>query len=286
MQLQALAAVVDEGSFDRAATVLHVTPSAVSQRIKALEVAAGRILVRRTKPVTVTEEGAVYLRLARQISTLVHETLGDSGIEVTTAMRLPIAVNGDSMSTWVLPALAPFANTIEFELHREDQDHTTALLRAGTVMAAVTAVAEPVPGCTVTRLGTMPYRPTASPAFIERWFPDGINARALSTAPVVVFDRKDELQNRYLRRRRVNVDAPPRHYVPVASDFARAVALGFGWGMLPDQQLPLLPESEQLVPIDDAVMMVTLYWQQWAMHTPVLDAVAEAIRSAAHEHLQ
>ena len=56
-QLRALAAVVDEGSFDAAASALHLTPSAVSQRIKALEQSAGRVLVRRTKPTEATEAG-------------------------------------------------------------------------------------------------------------------------------------------------------------------------------------------------------------------------------------
>ena len=36
-QLRALAAVIREGSFDRAAQSLNVTPSAISQRVKALE---------------------------------------------------------------------------------------------------------------------------------------------------------------------------------------------------------------------------------------------------------
>ncbi|MCZ4537646.1 LysR family transcriptional regulator, partial [Gordonia terrae] len=35
--LRTLAAVLREGTFDAAATALHITPSAVSQRIKALE---------------------------------------------------------------------------------------------------------------------------------------------------------------------------------------------------------------------------------------------------------
>jgi LysR family transcriptional regulator (chromosome initiation inhibitor) len=45
-QLAALAAVHRRGSFDRAAAELHVTPSAISQRIKALEEAAGTLLLR------------------------------------------------------------------------------------------------------------------------------------------------------------------------------------------------------------------------------------------------
>lgn len=51
-QLAALAAVIECGSFDAAADRLHVTPSAVSQRIKALESRVGQVLVVRDKPCT------------------------------------------------------------------------------------------------------------------------------------------------------------------------------------------------------------------------------------------
>ena len=55
--LAALAAVVREGSFERAARKLHVTPSAVSQRIKQLEERTGQVLVQRGTPCTGTEAG-------------------------------------------------------------------------------------------------------------------------------------------------------------------------------------------------------------------------------------
>src|SRR5205085_1028340 len=114
---------------------------------------------------------------------------------------------------------------------REDQEHTSALLRAGAVMAAVTDQAAPVPGCTVTRLGGMRYRPMAAPGFAARWFPDGPTREALRRAPVVVFDRHDDLQHRYLRARGVR-DIPPAHYVPASADLLAAIILGFGWGMV------------------------------------------------------
>src|SRR3954469_10531567 len=201
-QLRALDATVREGTLEAAARVLHVTPSAISQRLRALEIAAGRVLLVRTKPVQVTESGQAVVRLARQLDLLtadVARELGDGDTE--SRPTLPIAVNADSMATWVLPALAPLAGEYCFDLYREDQEHTSALLRAGTVMAAVTSEAAPVPGCTSTRLGGMRYRPMATQAFVRRWLPDGPTPEALGRAPVVTFDRKDDLQHRYLRRR-------------------------------------------------------------------------------------
>jgi LysR family transcriptional regulator (chromosome initiation inhibitor) len=284
-QLRALDVTVREGTLEAAARALHVTPSAISQRLRGLEIATGRVLVVRTKPVQVTESGQAVLRLARQVDLLssdVARELGEGDAEALPT--LPIAVNADSMATWVLPALAPLASTYCFDLYREDQEHTSALLRAGTVMAAVTSEAAPVPGCSSTRLGGMRYRPMATHAFARRWFPGGPTPEALGRAPVVTFDRKDDLQNRYLRRRGAGAARPPAHYVPASADYVAAVGLGLGWGMVPDLQAGAA--GGELVELDPAgAIDVLLYWQQWRLRSDSLDGVREAVLAAAAREL-
>ncbi len=285
-QLRALDATVREGTLEAAARALHVTPSAISQRLRALEVATGRILLVRSKPVQVTTSGEAVLRLARQVDLLSADVARELGGEPSSegVPVLPIAVNADSMATWLLPALAPLTGELCFDLHREDQEHTSALLRAGAVMAAVTTEPRPVPGCTSTRLGGMRYRPMAAPDFARRWFPGGATAEALGRAPVVVFDRKDDLQHRYLHARAGAGLAPPAHYVPAAADFGTAVTLGLGWGMVPDQQARGL--TPQLVVLDPAGSMdVVLYWQQWKLRSATLDRVRAAVLTAAGHEL-
>jgi LysR family transcriptional regulator (chromosome initiation inhibitor) len=287
-QLRALAAAVSTGTLDGAARALHVTPSAVSQRLKALEAATGRVLLVRSKPVRVTPSGAAVLRLARQVELLAADTAGELSADGSDArpVTVPIAVNADSLATWVLPALAPLAAELRFDLYRADQERTSDLLRDGTVMAAVTAEAAAVPGCRVVRLGAMRYRPMASPAFARRWFPDGVTAEALAAAPVVVFDREDDLQHAYLRRR--GVTHPQVHHVPSSADYVRAVRLGMGWGTVPDLQLaqPTDVEGPDLVELDPAgATDVVLHWQQWRLHSPALDRAAEAVRAAARTAL-
>jgi LysR family transcriptional regulator, chromosome initiation inhibitor len=188
------------------------------------------------------------------------------------------------MATWVLPALAPLAGDVCVDLYREDQEHTSALLRAGTVMAAVTVEAEPVPGCSSTPLGGMRYRPMATPGFARRWFPDGPTPEALARAPVVVFDRKDDLQHGYLAARAGAGVDPPVHYVPASADFVRAVALGLGWAMVPDLQAREVPT--QLVDLDPAAAVdVVLHWQQWKLRSATLDRVRDAVLAAAARDL-
>jgi LysR family transcriptional regulator (chromosome initiation inhibitor) len=275
--LETLLAVVEEGTLDAAARRLQVTPSAVSQRLKAFEQQLGRVLVVRSKPARATAPGEELVRMARQLALLEHEAdqaLG--GADAPT--KIPIAVNADSLATWILPALERVARSrsVVFEIHRDDQDHTAGWLASGTVMGAVTSQAEPVPGCTSTSLGRMRYRPRAAPDFAARWFPAGPDAASLAAAPVVVFDEKDHLQHRYLgmvTRRRLD---PPRHRVPASADFALAVQLGLGWGMLPDVQAGGTVLVDSTRSID-----VRLYWQQWNLRSPLLDAVAAEVVSTA-----
>ncbi len=274
-QLRALAATVDGGSFEAAAAVLHLTPSAVSQRIKALETSTGRVLVQRTKPTAVTEAGEPYLRLARQVTALIAET----DRQHSEVVSIPLAVGADALATWLLAVLPQLPETITLDLRREDPDHTADLLRSGAVMAAITTDAQPVQGCTVTRLGVMRYRVTASVDFAARWFADGVTPEALAIAPVLVFDRKDDLQDRYLRSRGVERSAAPRHHIPGSTEFAEAVRLGLGWGMLPDQQTRDLPDVVDLDPA--AHHDVELFWQQWSLRTPALDTVADLVTAAA-----
>jgi LysR family transcriptional regulator (chromosome initiation inhibitor) len=279
-QLEALAAVVAEGTFEAAARALNVTPSAISQRIKALENEAGQVLLARTRPISPTTAGQTLLRLARQIALVTADAateIGGSAQSIGPTV-VPIAVNADSLATWVLPALAAVAAPTVFDIRREDQTRTAELLRQGTVMAAVTASAEVVPGCSVERLGRMRYRPMASAAFAERWFGTGMTVESLSRAPMVVFDRADGLQDRYLRRRSRRRLSPPRHHVPASADFVQAVRLGLGWAMVPDLQV----SGPGLVDLDpDRSLHVTLHWQQWRIRSAALDETSAAIRVAA-----
>jgi LysR family transcriptional regulator (chromosome initiation inhibitor) len=278
-QLDALSAAVAEGTFEAAARYLHVTPSAVSQRIKALETAVGRVLLTRTKPIHPTPSGQTLLRVARQLQTISAEAAHELGTGPPDLKAvIPVAVNADSLATWFLPALAAVGPSCVFDLRRSDQDQTAELLRDGTVMAAVTTQAEPVPGCTVQRLGRMRYRPRAAPRFAATWFPNGPTVAALAQAPVVCSDRQDQLQDRYLRRRSRRRLHPPRHYVPGPADYAQAIWLGLGWGMLPDLQAP----PGDLVDFDPGHHLdVTLFWQRWRLRTTVLDRLSEAVQQAS-----
>lgn len=277
-QLRAIAAVVEAGSFEGAARAMQLTPSAVSQRVKAIESRLGRVLLRRGRPVVATGSGEAVVRLARQIDLLQRDARASLGADAGERTSIALAVNGDSLATWILPVLARLsaAHPLVFDLHREDQAHSAELLRQGVVMAAVTSEAAPVQGCVATPLARMRYRPMATAAFRERWFPRGVTPAAIAEAPVVEFDRKDELQRDWVR----SIDPaarPPQHFVPASSEFVAAVALGLGWGMVPVLQAEAHPGLQPLAEGVD----VPLFWQQWALDSPALALVARELAEAA-----
>lgn len=281
--LATFATIVDEGSFEAAARRLHITPSAVSLRVRAMETRVGLVLLQRGKPVTPTAAGATVLRLARQLDRLradaVEELTAGDG-----AASIPLVVNADSLATWFLPALvrASRETGAYFEVLRADESESTELLRNGTAMAAVTAVREPVPGCTATPLGSVRYRALASPEFVARHFPDGVSAASLRAAPAVEFDRSDHLQDRFVRSITRVPLTPPRHFVPSSTEFATAVSWGLGWGMLPDAQSLGPRERGELVPLPAGRPIdLPLFWQRWNLESPALAALSSIVTEAA-----
>lgn len=282
-QLAAFAAVLDEGSFEAAARALHVTPSAVSQRIKGLEERLGRVLVRRGTPCVATEAGEALQRHARQLRLLEQDVLAPFEA-AAEALPVAIAVNADSIATWFLPALADLRRThaLVFDLVVEDQDHSSALLRQGRVMAAVSADPQPVQGCRAVSLGRMRYRAVASPDFVAAHFAAGVDETSLAAAPCTVFNRKDELQHRWMRRVTRKRLAPPLHHVPSTHGFIHAALHGLGWGMNPDLLVaPLLGSGALVELVPGLVLDVPLYWQHWRLDAPLLAELTRCVRRAA-----
>jgi len=292
-QVRTLLAVVEYGTLDAAARALHVTPSAVSQRVKTLEQLTGRVLMQRTKPVRLTPSGEVVVRFARQLTRLEQDTLAELGMtDAGRPTRLPVAVNADSLASWFLPPLAAVHEErgVSVELYRADETTTTSLLREGRVMAAVTSSPDPVPGCSVRRLGRIRYHAMASPDFVARWLPEWPATplrRTIAEVPVVVFDRTDDLQDRFVRRlTRGRGASGRRHLVPTSEGFVDAIAAGMGWGLVPVVPPPRHEPAADLVDLAaDSPVDVPLFWQQWRLDSPALVALADAVTAAAAQAL-
>lgn len=280
-QLETLLAIVEEGTFDAAARRLHLTPSAVSQRVRALEGAAGQVLLRRTTPATATPAGEPLLRLARQHRLLEEDAAAALG--GGTAGELAVAVNADSLATWFRPVLATVAERgeVAIRLSIEDQAYSHELLQRGEVLAAVTSQPDPVQGCTVEPLGALRYTPAAAPDLVERHR----HGRRLDRGglPMVLFNEKDHLQDEVLGGAR----PPVVHRVPSAADFYEAIRCGLGWGMLPHGQLTEGVAAGEVVRLPGSrTVDVPLFWQRWRLGSEALATLTEDVRRAARRGLR
>lgn len=285
--LRTLAAAVRLGTFEATARELHVTPSAVSQRIKALETRIGRVLLHRVKPLEPTEAGLVLVRLATQTEILEREAVAElveEDEDATSWTSLPIAVNADALYGWFVDALAEVQtrHRVVFEVVREDHTRTAERLRRGEVVAAITGEPRPVPGCRVVRLGRLKYAAVASRSFHEAHLAGGVGSASLAEAPIVAFDRNDSLQHDFIRRVTRRHLAPPVTYVPSVREFDRAVRIGMGWGLLPESAVvDELARGDLVELVPGRRPEVPLFWQHWRLGSTVVGDLTDAVVGAA-----
>lgn len=302
--LDCLAALADERSFERAAETLSITQSAVSQRLRSLEAQVGQLLVVRSRPLRLTEPGKLLLRYARQLQALRADAVRELGARAASTERLPIAVNADSLATWVLPALDPLVQRglregFGLELVVDDQDFTHDWLRQGEVLGCVSTVKQALRGCIAEPLGVMRYVAVASPDFMARQLPNGLSAAGSGTAglgqlPFLVFNRKDDTQQQWVRQafglRSARLTA---RYVPSSEAYVHAVRMGWGIGVAPELQVrPLIARGELVVLRPDLSVDVALYWHQWKLlnegsQAPpaLLDQIGQALAEGAKQAL-
>ncbi|WP_035042765.1 LysR family transcriptional regulator ArgP [Desulfovibrio sp. X2] len=301
--LEALAVVVEEGGFEKGARVLHLTQSAVSQRIRALEEGLGQVLLVRSSPPAPTATGRRLLAHWRQVRRLEEDVLAeampgggelDGGRAFTT---LPVGVNADSLATWFLPALDGFVreHRVLLDLRVDDQEATHEFLRDGEVVGCVSVRPEAMQGCRVVPLGSMGYRLVAAPDYRDWWCPDGLTPEAAAQLPLVIFNRKDDLHNKLLRQVLGGEPPPLRaHWLPSSEGFVTFIRQGHAAGMLPDaQSFPYLDAAAgageghgSLVDLaPGCTVQVDLFWHCWNLRSPLLDELGEALVRGARELL-
>lgn len=296
--LECLAAIVEEGGFERAAQRLSITQSAVSQRLRALESQVGTVLIVRSRPLKATSAGHLLLKhtkmlrllradLERDLKELAPSSLGGAREEE----RISIAINADSIATWALPALTELARQgLSMEIIADDQDFTHEWLREGQVLGCVTTLKQALRGCKVVALGAMEYVAVAAPAFAQGRLGAGASAAAaLLTAhnfrevPFVAFNRKDDMQSEFVAKafglRQVTLK---QLFVPSSEGQVRAVLAGWGVSVVPRLLTQGLLDQGLLVNITPAFTLpIQLYWHCWNLQSEVLDALTAALKRVA-----
>lgn len=284
--IEALSMVVREGSFDKAAKRLYITQSAVSQRVKLLEELMGQVLIARTTPPQATSAGLKLLKHYVQVKRLEDELLGEVGDPADKGFAsLTVGINADSLAFWVIEAIQALLveESVVLDIRVDDQEQTHQLLKDGEVIGCISTQEQPMQGCQIEYLGCMKYNLCASPAFTERWFPNGFSLEAVSQAPAVMFDRNDDLHYKLLQQILGEVpESIPTHYVPSIEKYAEFITRGLGCGMLLNMQSEPLMNAEQIVDLSPGHhVTVKLYWHCWSLKSQLLTKLTgQLIRGA------
>ncbi len=289
--LECLAAIIEEGGFERAAVRLSITQSAVSQRLRALEAQVGTVLIVRTRPLKATQAGKLLLKHAMQMRLLradldhdFQELAPSRSAGTREEDRVPIAINADSIATWALPALDALVQSgLPLEIIADDQDFTHGWLREGQVLGCVTTLKQALRGCKVVPLGAMNYVAVASARYARAHCPDGLTRHNFRAMPFIAFNRKDDLQVEFVGKacglKRVTLS---QRYVPSSEGQVRAVLADWGVSVVPELLVAGLLRSGQLVNLSPQLSLpVSLYWHCWKLDSAVLDALTQALQRAA-----
>ncbi len=280
--IEALAMVAREGGFDKAAKTLHITQSAVSQRLKLLEELTGQVLIARTTPPQATSAGQKllkhYLRVKRLEDDLMRE-MDDSGSKAFTSIA--VGINADSLAFWLLEAIHTFLREerVLLDIRVNDQEQTHRLLKDGEVIGCISTQEHPMQGCRMAYLGRMKYRMLAAPEFAAKWFPNGLTVEDVRRAPAVLYDRHDELHSKLLRQALEEAPASfPNHYVPSIEKFAEFITSGLGYGMIPDQQsMPMVGVGTMVDLAPECHVPAELYWHCWNIKSELLENLTQQL---------
>lgn len=293
--LECLAAIVEEGGFERAARRLNITQSAVSQRLRALEAQVGSVLIVRSRPLKPTSAGQLLLKHTKQLRLLRADLERDLQDLMPSGRgggreeeRIAIAINADSIATWAVEALGDLVRQrLPLEIIADDQDFTQEWLRSGQVMGCVTTLKSALRGCRMVPLGAMQYVAVAAPELARRQLPQGLTAHNFRDVPFVSFNRKDDMQAEFVTRtfglKRVSLS---RVFVPSSEGQVRAVAAGWGVSVVPELLArPWLQQGRLVDLAPGHTLPIQLYWHSWNLESEVLDALADALTSAAAQYL-
>jgi LysR family transcriptional regulator (chromosome initiation inhibitor) len=293
--LECLAAIVEEGGFERAAQRLSITQSAISQRLRSLEALVGTVLIVRSRPLRPTPAGQLLLKHTKQMRLLradlerdLKDLAPSSAGGTRDEERVSIAVNADSIATWALPALGELVRQgLPFEVIADDQDFTQEWLREGSVLGCVTTLKQALRGCKVVPLGAMRYIAIAQPQYARERLPQGLGPHNFRDTTFIAFNRKDDMQAEFVARacglKRVALD---QVFVPSSEGQVRAVLSGWGVSVVPELLVKGLMEQQRLVDVAQGhTVAVQLYWHCWNLESEVLDSLTAALTNAARTAL-
>jgi LysR family transcriptional regulator (chromosome initiation inhibitor) len=287
--LAVLDAVASQGSFEKAALALGISQSAVSQRIKALEDASGRLLIVRGQPAVPTGLGQRLVSHHRNVKLMEAALDIDLGNKVSMP-EIALAVDAASLATWFPLSLQPLLSPprCQLKVQQASQELALHLVQEGSVFGCIAAAQEHpdqhANGPDITPLGRMRYVCVATPVFAGHWFGDGFAAEAVRLAPAVVSDQ--DMMARFLHETLGIAGPYPHHAMPLSAATTECIYGSLSYGLMPLAQISAALADERLVDLAPGRYIdVALNWHAWNLDTPFTRALTEQVVGTARRQL-
>lgn len=289
-QLEYFVAVAEEANFTRAAARVHISQSGVSAQIKQLERELGTTLIDRSgRTATLTPAGRAALdhargalRAARGLRAAVDEVAGLVRGELTVGM-----VRACTVAPF-FDALGSFRRAhpaVTLALEEDDSDDLLAAVRAGTLDAALVAVAQACPedlgSLEIVREGLVALVAPGHP-LAARPAAEGVTLARLAAEPLVCLPRRTGIRAAFdlaCAARGVTARVALQAGAPTTvADLARR---GLGVAILSETTAAGHPDLVAL-PVSDAAVpaVLALVWPRRAAEDPALSELLAHCRDA------
>lgn len=281
--LEAFTNVVEQGSFERAASYMGLTQSAVSQRIKLLESRLGKPVLIRGAELLTTEVGQALLNHVSKVRLLEEQLSTTVALPDNEAVRIRLAVNADSLSCWWFPAVAEYLGrqNLMLDIVIEDQNYGLERMKKGDVSACLCTTSKPLQGARSAFIGNLECALYASPEFAKKYFPNGLTSDAIESAPAVIYGYKDELHDVAMKDMGVTARYP-FHLCPSSEGIEQMINAGMAYGILAVKQVQRSVDDGKcvrLTQIDETPgLNIPLYWHYWRQGTELFEKLIKLMQ--------
>jgi LysR family transcriptional regulator (chromosome initiation inhibitor) len=263
-QLEAFVAVATQKTVHGAAVDLHITQTAVTQRIRMLENKLSTTLFIRTRRgMMLTPEGEALLRYCQATYELEGEALAIiQGAAKETAIRFcitgPTSIMRARIVRQCFPIMQQFPNLLmHFDIN--DLDSRVRSLRAGESQLAVIQREDVASEMEHKILAPEHYVLVCTAAWKKRLLPD-----ILKTERIIDYDPLDQMTMNYLRHfNLLELAQHERYFINRTEMMAMMLVAGFGYGILTLEFSKPYIESEELIVLNSGHIYENIMALAW-----------------------
>ncbi|MDP3561946.1 MAG: LysR family transcriptional regulator [Legionellaceae bacterium] len=251
--LHAFQAIVKQGTVHAAASMIHLTQTAVTQRIKALEQKLGTTLfIRSRRGMELTPEGEALHRYCQQILELNGQLMADiQGSGVTTDIRMRIAGPTSLMRSRIIPSCEPVMRAfpgLRMSFIVDDATNIHHRLKSGEAELVILSPEHLFDELSSKTLYSEHYVLLCSSKWKSRTLHNIIQEER-----IIDFEDDDRMTFNYLKTYNLFEHAKTeRHFVNNTESLAYLITAGIGYGVLTKEFAKPYIERGEIMILNDA----------------------------------